>query len=179
MTKRILLTLLAMCWLIGPSARAAHDPAPARMLSVMEGVWEGRLSYRDYQPPHAMVQLPTRLFVAAEAADTLVLHFVYDDGPGKIVHGYQRMRFDLAGRTLAWRSGSVAPENDRCAILQVEEVEGRWAVSFECPPAPGDESSPSRHRLDLSDGSLTLQKEEKTGEGWQLRNRYEFHRTPQ
>ena len=177
MKKRVL--LLVACWLIGPAALAAHDPAPGEMLSAIEGTWEGRLSYRDYQPPHAMVELPTRLFVAAEAADSLALHFVYDDGPGKIVHGYQQMRFDLAGGTLAWRSGSVTPESVTCAIEEFEEAGGRWTVSFECPPPPGEDGGPSRHRMEASAGAWTLQKQERTTEGaWLLRNRYEFRRGP-
>lgn len=51
------------------------------------GDWIGVLEYRNYQPPHGRVKLPTILSVTRVPDDTTTvkLSFVYGDDPGKTV----------------------------------------------------------------------------------------------
>jgi hypothetical protein len=85
----------------------AGDPAPAltadKLYSLWTGEWTGVLEYRDYQPPHGRVTLPTTLAVTPTPdASALILRFVYDDGPKKTVKSTSRLLLDLPARRLTW-----------------------------------------------------------------------------
>ena len=59
--------LLALLVLAAAAARAAEPAAPvptaASLYARWTGAWSGVLEYRDYQPPHGRVSLPTTLAV--------------------------------------------------------------------------------------------------------------------
>ena len=74
-------------------AAALYDPKPVGDLSLLQGEWRGTLTYNDYSRPGKLVTLPTTLFAALASPSDLTLHYVYDDGPGKTVHSYERMTF--------------------------------------------------------------------------------------
>ena len=90
---------------VAAPAFALYDSKPDDALAATQGAWRGALTYRDYRQPDRRVTLPTRLFVAMGAPDTLVLHYVFDDGPGKTVYSYEAMRFDFAGQRVVWTTG--------------------------------------------------------------------------
>jgi hypothetical protein len=102
MKKRIFLACIL--FLTAP-AHALYDPAPEPSIAAAEGEWIGTLRYRDYQKPDHFETLPTRTVIALSAPDTLAVHAVYDDGPNKVVHSYETMRFDLNAKRLEWRYG--------------------------------------------------------------------------
>ena len=54
--------------------------------------------------------------VALVAPDELVFHAIYDDGPKKTVHSYERLKFDTGAKTLTWTHGLAADETSRYVI---------------------------------------------------------------
>ena len=104
MPRRATLALLSLLVAALP-AFALYDPKPDATLAAIEGEWKGSLTYRDYSDPDRIVTLPTELFVTLGSPQELVMHYIYDDGPGKIVHSYETMRFDFEGGRVTWISG--------------------------------------------------------------------------
>jgi len=172
------LTLTACLLLLLPNlpAHALYDPAPDPSLAAVQGAWVGTLQYQDYQQPGRMVSLPTRLYVAAAGPNALTLYYVFDDGPGKTVHSYERMDFDFVANKLAWTSGADAPQ--RCSLLEAGPASASRNLVFECVDAERPDARPTaRHTLTLSSEALTLQKVELRDDGSTLlRNRYAFKR---
>jgi hypothetical protein len=85
------------------------DPAP--LYEAWLGSWSGALEYRNYQPPHQRVALPTTLEVArATDGAALILRFVYDDGPGKVVKSTERLTLDGIARRLTWVDEGKTPK---------------------------------------------------------------------
>ena len=82
---------------------AAPPTARDTFYSALTGSWTGTLEYTDYQPPHGRVHLPTTATIET-AADrkSVVVHFVFDDGGGKIVKSDERIAVDADGTALAW-----------------------------------------------------------------------------
>ncbi len=107
--SRVALLLTFAIALLPMSSHALYDPPPAAALASVEGAWQGTLQYRDYQPPYKRVTLPVRLFVAASSPRELALHYVFNDGPGKTVHSYDRIALDLDAGTV--RFSGLKPEH--------------------------------------------------------------------
>jgi hypothetical protein len=80
------------CALIAQKPPSSFAVAPPHQIEsdlrhAMIGDWTGVLEYRDYSEPATStkrVQLPTWLNISA-SGETLTEHFVYDDGPAKVV----------------------------------------------------------------------------------------------
>lgn len=165
--------LLALLPLPAGTAWALYDPKPDPALAGVQGEWKGSLTYRDYRQPDRLVTLPTRLFVALGAPDELVLHFIFDDGPGKTVFSYDRIRFDFAAGQVSWASGQA---DQPARVHRIVSTSGEGAtrqISFERP----DGDNKARFTLDLSPKALRLIKEEVVPSGSaSFRNRYEFVR---
>jgi hypothetical protein len=171
LTARLVFVLCAV--LAFGSAQALYDDKPAAALSVAEGAWQGTLTYRDYSHPDRTETLPTRLFVALGAPGTLVLHYVYDDGPGKTVHSYESMAFDFAKGEVTWISGSDKKEQFTARVVSIARLADVQRLIFERTT----ESGKDRYTLDLASGAFALQHEELDGSGASmLRNRHEFKR---
>lgn len=152
-------------------AAAQDSPPPDPALATVQGAWSGTLSYRDYSRPDRLVTLPTRLHIALLTPQEIALHYVFDDGPGKTVHSYERMAFDFGARRLMWISGD---RNDAYDITSVQQQDGTRTVSFERQV----ENSIHRYAMLLGARRLTLGKEEGTpSTGFQFRNRFEFTRS--
>lgn len=152
---------------------AAYDPQPEPVLAAVLGEWRGALTYRDYSQPERMVTLPTRLFVSALAPDELALHFVYDDGPGKTVYSYERLRFEFASQTLVWISGAV----ERTALVgRIVTSVTDSAVKRYVVDTTKDRML-TRFTFELGAANLTMKKDEIDAAGQALmRNRYAFTR---
>jgi hypothetical protein len=109
--------LLYAMLLFAAPAQALYDPPPEPAIAAVEGAWAGTLRYRDYQHPDRFETLPTRTTIVLSAPDTLTLHAIYDDGPGKTVHSYEQMRFDLTNKQLLWRYGLKADDSGTYDIV--------------------------------------------------------------
>ena len=109
------------------------------------GDWSGVLEYRDYKPPHGRVSLPTKLSVTAVPAEpsTLLLNFVYDDGPGKIVKSASRLSLDLTAQRLIWSSeGKPSTPADIYKLIESSPAGDRLVFLGEST----DDNKPSRIR---------------------------------
>jgi len=155
------------------SAQALYDDRPADALSLAEGAWHGKLTYRDYSHPDRTETLPTVLYVALGAPGTLVLHYVYDDGPGKTVHSYESMTFDFGKGEVTWVTGSSEKEQFVARIVSNARVGDLQKMVFERMTADGKD----RYTFDLAAKAMALQHEEVDTSGAALlRNRHEFTR---
>lgn len=159
-----------------PRTPGAVAPAPgATTLSRMEGRWRGTLQYRDYRDSTRRVTLPTRLLVsgAADGAEA-VLHFVYDDGPGKTVVEDDRLRLDDRLPNATWRSGNDHVQqyvvrsrshdmDDRSVVLEGEgEDDNRKAMI--------------RETIVVDASTLRILKEVRFGSAFEFRHEYRFVR---
>jgi hypothetical protein len=111
-------SLVASLWIAGAlavglisnPASALYDPKPRAPATLMEGEWVGSLTYADYADKSRRVTLPTKLVGALQGPDRLSFHFIYDDGPSKIVHSYDDFTISLDAKTAMWGEfGSNTP----------------------------------------------------------------------
>ncbi|HEX4872603.1 MAG TPA: hypothetical protein VFV27_09840 [Nevskiaceae bacterium] len=168
-----LLARLALLWglLIPVPSLALYDPVPDASLTAVEGEWQGSLTYRDYQDASREVTLPTRLWISLGAADRLVLHFVFDDGPAKTVHSYDSLRLDTAAGAVHWQSGEKAAT--RYTLLSDQREGSARELVFEA----NDDNGHRRYTLRLAADAIDWRKEEIAADGSRLqRNRYRFQR---
>jgi hypothetical protein len=90
-------SLVSASWAFGQQTDGEAGEAVRKALV---GDWVGYLEYRDYSEPATStkrVQLPTWLEVTATGKN-LALHYVYDDGPTKVVEESEQLGLDsLAG----------------------------------------------------------------------------------
>ncbi|MCA9549082.1 MAG: hypothetical protein KC933_03540 [Myxococcales bacterium] len=164
---------LSVALLYAHPALALYDDKPAAELSAAAGEWRGTLTYEDYQEPGKLVTLPTQVFVALGAPDELVLQYVYDDGPGKTVYSYERMRFDLARKKVRWASGAKKKSESTYQITANTEEAGLRRIVFERRVKSGSE----RFTLELGAKAFTLKKEELSkAEPPKVRNTYALQR---
>lgn len=154
-------------------ARALYDPKPIAVLEAATGTWEGTLTYRDYQKPDRMVTLKAWMTVSLTAPDELALYYLFDDGPGKTVYSYERMKFDLAANQLVWNAGTSKPNRSEYKITSSTIQDGKSALAFE----KSDDKRTDRYVLEVTRKNWVLAKHEvSAGAPESLRSRYEFTR---
>lgn len=158
------------------TGHALYDPAPAAGLMAVEGAWQGTLEYRDYQPPHKRVTLPTKLFVAAASPNELSLHYIFDDGPKKIIHSYDRVAIDLAAGTVRF-SGLKPTDTSVATVVSSKNVDGVLDIVAERTEESKGATEVIRYRLRLSQSAFEILKTAgpKGAEG-EFRNQYSFRR---
>lgn len=161
------------------AAVAAGTVAPERpgaaLLAAMQGRWTGALEYVDYQPPHAMVRLPTRLLVTAEAPRAVRLDFTYDDGPGKTVRESESFALDDGATGVTW--GAVKQPADARARYSVQGLRrlpgGALELVCERQGEDGHKPATIRETLRLTGGEWQLRREVSfAGGAFSLRHRY-------
>jgi len=84
------------------TAAAVAQQTSTAVQQAMAGEWTGVLEYRDYSEPETStkrVKLPTWLTVTPGNTG-LTLHYIYDDGPNKVVDETLSISFDVSGSTL-------------------------------------------------------------------------------
>lgn len=84
------------------TAIATAQQTGTELQQAMAGAWTGVLEYRDYSEPDTStkrVKLPTWLSVGS-GDNKLTFHYIYDDGPNKVVDETITLSFDVAGSTL-------------------------------------------------------------------------------
>ena len=99
--------LVLITTLLLPCALTAQTPPPAQIQADLRqallGDWTGVLEYRDYSEPATStrrVLLPTWLSIAPSGS-TQAWHYIYDDGPTKVVVETDTVSFDPANSTYA------------------------------------------------------------------------------
>lgn len=176
MSKLTNVLLFAAACALPLSANALYDAAPSAGLSAIEGAWQGTLEYRDYQPPHKRVTLPTRLFVAATSPTELGLHYIFDDGPKKTVHSYDRLAIDLDAGTVRF-SGLKPADTSVATVVSSKVVDGVLDIVAERTEEQKGATEVIRYRLRLSQSAFEILKTAgpKGVEG-EFRNQYSFRR---
>ena len=98
-------TPLPLCALV-LAVGGATPPAPAGPIySALAGAWVGSLEYRDYSS-NGRVFLPTILDIRkTKGSPSLTLHYIYDDGPTKVVQDTETVVIDPATATYTTVSG--------------------------------------------------------------------------
>ncbi|MBN8887857.1 MAG: hypothetical protein J0I77_19185 [Rudaea sp.] len=175
MTLRLSVLLLAF---LATSAHALYDPAPKSPLPDAEGRWSGTLTYRDYSDDRREVTLPVVTNVALVAPDELVFHNVYDDGPKKTVHSYERLKFDFDAKTLVWAHGLAAKEDRRYRIDSSSSQSGFIEIVVtEIADAKAEAPQCARYTLRWSRTELNIVKQEgRTCDALAVRSRSTFRR---
>lgn len=154
-------------------ARALYDPKPLALIEAARGTWGGNLTYRDYQKPDRMVTLKTELVASLVAPDELALFYVFDDGPGKTVYSYERLKFDLVANLLVWTSGINKPDRAEYQITTSVMREGRYHLTFQRT----HDASTDDYLFEVNRQTWLLAKHESTGNSQRtLRSKYEFTR---
>ena len=155
---------------LGPSAEPIY--------SALAGAWVGSLEYRDYSN-NARVALPTILDIRkGKDGSLLVLHYIYDDGPTKVVQDNETVVIDPVAATYATVSAD-GKVTDKDALTGVDAFlksrQGRLVRS-----GKGMESGKAvdvRTTLTVSRRSLTILKETRpVGGTFQFRDQYELVR---
>jgi hypothetical protein len=168
--------LLAAACAIPMASHALYDPPPVAALAAIEGVWQGALEYRDYQPPFKRVTLPTRLFVTASAPKELTLHYIFDDGPKKTVHSYDRLLIDIDAGVVRF-SGLKADDVTTATIVRSATTDGVLEVVAERTQDNKGVEEVTRYRLRFGKDTFDVLKTAgpKGAEG-EFRNQYVFKR---
>ncbi|MBL8525291.1 MAG: hypothetical protein JNN20_16545 [Betaproteobacteria bacterium] len=174
--KFIVRLLLAVCSAVSLTAHALYDPPPVVALAAIEGAWQGALEYRDYQPPFKRVTLPTRLFVTASAPKELTLHYIFDDGPKKTVHSYDRLLVDTDAGVVRF-SGLKADDVTTATIVRSASTDGVLEVIAERTQDNKGVEEVTRYRLRFGKDAFDILKTAgpKGAEG-EFRNQYSFKR---
>jgi hypothetical protein len=168
---------LSLCGAFGGLAAAPawglYDPPPDALLAAGVGAWRGTLTYRDYQNPDRMVTLPTRVSGALISPDELALYYVYDDGPGKTVYSYERLRLDVAAKRLTSLSGVSKPGSTDYMVTLLEA--GAQGAQLNYERLVDDGVDHFEWRLTPRTWLLT-KREVRSGRDDVVRSRYEFTR---
>ena len=173
-TKGFLL-LLTVFLVSSTPVLAQYPPAPEKNLAAIQGEWKGTLTYKDYQPPHDLVKLPTEMIVALSSPSTLILTMKFDDGPDKTVWSYETMHFDFPAKTLKWSShGTEAPL--LFLLTRIEEDDSDLRLTFN----QNKKGTVTEYEAIFTNDALSLVRNEISSEGEKtFRNRYELtRRTP-
>ena len=158
------------------ASHALYDPAPAAALTSIEGAWQGTLEYRDYQPPFKRVTLPTRLYVAVASPKELALHYIFDDGPKKTVHSYDRLAIDLDAGTVRF-SGLQAEDVTLATVVGSKTTDGMLEVTAERSQETKGVMEVTRYRLRFGASAFEVLKTAgPKGAESEFRNQYVFKR---
>lgn len=168
--------LLSAACVLPTVSHALYDPPPVAALAAIEGSWQGALEYRDYQPPFKRVTLPTRLFVTASAPKELTLHYIFDDGPKKTVHSYDRLLVDTEAGVVRF-SGLKADDVTAATIVRSATTDGVLEVIAERVQDNKGVEEVTRYRLRFGKDTFDVLKTAgpKGAEG-EFRNQYSFRR---
>ena len=161
-----------------PLAQTPRGASAEPIYSALAGAWVGSLEYRDYSS-NARVALPTILDVRkSKDSPSLVLHYIYDDGPTKVVQDSETVIIDPAAATYVTVSAD-GKATDRDVLAGADAFlkarQGRLVRS-----GKGIENGKSvdvRTTLTVSPRSLTILKETRPlGGTFQFRDQYNLVR---
>jgi hypothetical protein len=160
----------------------ATDPPPkiqADLSQALTGNWTGLLEYRDYSEPATStrrVQLPTWLSITP-AGGRLVEHFIYDDGPTKVVDETLNVAFDVAAARYTITNDHHVAEVYKVAGLDSLHA-GRGSLVITGPTLDNGRPAETRVTLTLRRNLLTWTEENRAvaTEPYAFRHSYTFTR---
>jgi hypothetical protein len=177
----IITTLLALPALaLALPLLAAPPTARDTLYPSLSGAWTGTLEYKDYQPPHGRVRLPTTATIeTAPDRSSVQLHLVYDDGAGKIVKSEQRLAIDPAGDTLVW---TALPEGkaQSYTVRALITTAGTTTLTAEGEGTDDDKPVTLRETFTIASDSLQILREtrQKGATAFAFRHVYALKRKP-
>jgi hypothetical protein len=152
-------TALLISLIAGTPALALYDPKPVEPLAQFEGAWTGSLTYKDYQDPTREVTLPTQMFVALAEPGKLALHYVYDDGPKKIVHSYEALSIDLAAKTAHWSEEINKPAVAyRITLYEAKANSSEIVLVLEADGSDPKRPALAQERIEIGPNSLHFER---------------------
>ena len=138
------------------TAAAVSAQTGGELQTAMSGDWTGVLEYRDYSEPVTStkrVKLPTWLTVK-QTPTGLTFHYIYDDGPNKVVDETLNMSFDVAGSTL-----QITNDKGHVETYKVDGYNslrnGRGDLTILCPTVDNDRPAESRITIGVRRNLLT------------------------
>jgi hypothetical protein len=169
MSRRVspMRTLTLFCSLLLPAVGGSQTTAVAvsqqtgkALQQAMTGDWTGVLEYRDYSEPDTStkrVKLPTWLTIS-HTATGLLFHYIYDDGPTKVVDETLSISFDVPGSTL-----QITNDKGRVETYKVDGYdrlrEGRGDLRVLGPTVDNDRPAESRITIGVRRNLLTWTEE--------------------
>ena len=161
------------------AAGGIKAPAPAGPIySALAGAWVGALEYRDYSS-NARVFLPMILDIRrTKGAPSLTLHYIYDDGPTKVVQDTEIVAIDPSAAIYTTISGD-GKETTKETIIGLEAFlksrRGRL-VRYGAGKESGKEVE-VQTTLTVSPTTLTILRETRpSGGAFQFRDQYTLTR---
>ncbi len=142
------------------TAIAMAQQTGAELQQAITGSWIGVLEYRDYSEPATSakrVKRPTWLTVTS-AADKLTFHYIYDDGPTKVVDETLTISFDVAASTLA-----ITNDKGRVEVYKADGYNalrsGRGDITLLGPTIDNDRPAECRITIGIRRNLLTWTEE--------------------
>ncbi len=164
--------------LLALSPTRAARPTRAALYAAMAGSWTGALEYKDYSNPKRRVTLPTKLAITlAPDSSALLMHYVYDDGPGKIVEDDDRFVANATVSTIAWGGLKSAAQQYVVSDAVGAATAGRIAIVLQGEGMDDNKPATIRETITLSADSLRILKETRfAGSDFAFRHEYRMHR---
>lgn len=158
---------------------ASAQDTPGALQKAMTGTWVGTLEYRDFSEPAAStkrVKLPAWLTVEAKGND-LLFHYIYDDGPSKVVTEDSVVRIDTNAATYAVSDKADKP-GDTYAITGLGQLrEGRGTLTLTGPGTENDAKVEVRTTLKIGRNIIEITRETRAnGQPYAFRHSYTFVR---
>jgi hypothetical protein len=142
------------------TAIAMAQQTGTELQQAIAGSWTGVLEYRDYSEPATStkrVKLPTWLTVTS-AGDKLTFHYIYDDGPTKVVDETLTMSFDVAASTL-----TITNDKGHVEVYKIDGYStlrsGRGDITLLGPTIDNDRPAESRITIGIRRNLLTWTEE--------------------
>jgi hypothetical protein len=166
------------------TAVVAAQHTGSELQQAIAGAWTGVLEYRDYSEAATStkrVKLPTWLSVGS-SDNKLTFHYIYDDGPNKVVDETLILTFDVPGSTL-----QITNDKGRVETYKVDSYDalrnGRGDLTLLGPTTDNNRPAESRMVLGVRRNLFTWSEEVRPTSAvpFAFRHSYTFTRaqTPQ
>jgi hypothetical protein len=160
------------------AAAPATAQSGAAFHHALIGEWTGTLEYRDYQPPHGRVTLPTTATIGWMTDSSAVLiAFTFDDGPGKTVKSLETLQANESLDTLTWQSVGDSERNP-LLVREVRRIPGDTLIII-AEQVGRDDDRPAliRETFTITANSISVLKEtQPSDEPMAFRHAYRLER---
>lgn len=152
-------------------------PSRSALYAAMAGQWIGTLEYKDYSRPDTRVTLPTKLAITYAADSSAVLmHYVYDDGPGKIVEDDDRFAANAAMSRVLW-GGPTSNSPQEFTVSALAGTNAPIAVVLQGEGMDDNKPATIRETITIARDTLRILKETRVAGGqFAFRHGYVMHR---
>lgn len=179
LTARVIAAAALTGTLAAWTSSTPKPPTRAELYKALTGDWTGALEYKDYSRPDKRVTLPTKLRIQlAPDSSAVLMHFTYDDGPGKTVEDDDRFSADRAVATITW-GGIKDSLPQRFTVREAPGSRGAGNIALILEGEGSDDNKPAtiRETFEITGNTLHILKETRpTGGEFGFRHEYRFKR---